>query len=323
MRDKVFVSRPLPDALIATLVQHMDVQIWQGKSAPSREQLIDAVKDCNGLLCMLTEKIDQSVLDACPKLRVISSMSVGVDHIDVTALTAREIRLGHTPGVLVETTADLAFSLLLAAARRIPEADRFVRDGHWESQNRWAPDMFLGKDVAGSTLGIIGLGQIGQAVARRAAGFNMRVLSWTRSSRQVPGIEAVEFGQLLKASDFVSVHVALTDQTRNLIDRAAIKKMKPGAVLINTARGGIVDELSLAQALLEGRLFAAGLDVFSEEPVQTDNPLLDLPNVVLAPHVGSASEDTRNKMAEIAVENLRLGLASQPMLHSVNFGPFA
>lgn len=322
MGEKVLVSRQLPADILAPLEREVELEIelevWQGDAAPSAKQLNAALAGCSGLLCMLTDTIDQSLIDANPHLRVISSMSVGVDHVDVDALSAGGIPLGYTPGVLVDTTADLAFSLLLSAARRIPEADKFLRQGQWQQQNRWAPDMFLGKDVSGSTLGIVGLGEIGQAVARRAAGFNMKVLSWTRSGRSMYGVEAVELEHLLSESDFVSVHLALTDQTRGLIDKTAIGKMKAGSVLVNTARGGIVDELALAEALSDGSLFAAGLDVFSQEPLETNSPLLKLPNVVLAPHIGSASGDTRRQMAEIAVENLRCGLRGEAMLHCVN-----
>lgn len=318
MTHKVFVSRQLPGGAIALLREHFQVDVWSGDRAPSGDQLIESAQNCDGLLCMLTDTIDKSFLEVCPRLKVVSSMSVGVDHVDIDALNARHIPLGHTPGVLVDTTADLTFALLLAAARRIPEADNFVRAGNWQQDNRWAPDMFLGKDLAGATLGIIGLGEIGQAVARRAGAFNMRVISWTRSGRHVDGVESVSMDQLLSESDFVSVHVALTGQTRGLIDKQAIGKMKAGAVLVNTARGGIVDETALAEALNSRRLFAAGLDVFDQEPLQSESPLLELSNVVFAPHIGSASEGTRIKMATIAAENLLRGLRGEPMLYCVN-----
>ena len=318
MTYKVFVSRQLPDAAIALLREHFQVEVWPADSAPSRDQLIESVQGCDGLLCMLTDIIDDDFLAACPQLKVVSSMSVGVDHVDIEALNDRQILLGHTPGVLVDTTADLTFSLLLAAARRVPEADQFIRAGKWQQANRWAPDMFLGKDVAGSTLGIIGLGEIGRAVARRAAAFNMRVISWTRSGRCVEGVDNVTMDSLLAESDFVSIHVALTEQTRGLIDKRAIGKMKADAVLVNTARGGIVDETALAEALRDGRLFSAGLDVFEQEPLQRESPLLAIPNAVFAPHIGSASQNTRSKMAAIAAQNLLLGLRGQPMLYCVN-----
>ena len=245
-------------------------------------------------------------------------MSVGVDHVDVQALTERGIPLGHTPGVLVETTADTAFALLMAAARRLGEADRFVRQGNWTADTAWAPDFFTGKDVNGATLGIVGLGAIGQAVARRALGFGMRVVAWNRTPRAVPGVELLPLEELLALSDFVSVHVALSADTRQLLDGDKIALLKPGAVLVNTARGGIVDEAALAVALGEGRLFAAGIDVFEQEPVAADNPLLGLPNVVLAPHIGSATQRTRALMADMAAANALAALRGEPMPCCVN-----
>jgi glyoxylate reductase len=209
-------------------------------------------------------------------------------------------------------------ALMLAAARRIPEADQFVRLGRWDPAAPWHPQMLVGKDLAGATLGIIGLGSIGRAVARRAAGFGMRVLAWNRSPRPCEGVEQVSFDELLAAADFLSVHLALTPDTRNLLDESAIARMKPGAVLVNTARGGIVDESALAEALASGRMFAAGLDVFSQEPVAADNPLLTLPNVVLAPHIGSASRRTRERMAALAADNMIAALAGEAMPHCVN-----
>ena len=245
-------------------------------------------------------------------------MSVGVDHVDLQALTEREIPLGHTPGVLVDATADTAFALLLAAARRVAEADRFVRAGQWRAESRWAPDFFLGKDVSGATLGIVGLGAIGQAMARRAAAFNMRVIAWSRSGREVPGVENVSLEALLLRSDFVSVHVALCDATRNLFDAERIAMMKPGAVLVNTARGGIVDEVALATALTENRLFAAGLDVFEQEPLAPESPLLHHPRAVFTPHIGSATRLTRAAMVHIAIQNALAAVQGRRMPHCAN-----
>jgi glyoxylate reductase len=274
--------------------------------------------DCHGIICLLTDRIDRQVLQNMPCLQFVSSVSVGVDHIDVPALTERGIPVGHTPGVLVDTTADAAFALLLAAARRVAEGDRYIRAGNWRPGLRWSPDFFLGKDVSGSTLGIVGLGAIGQAVARRAAGFGMRVIGWTPSGREVDGVEAVSLEELLLRSDFVSVHLALAKETRNLLDADRIATMKPGAVLVNTARGGIVDEQALAQALDEGRLYAAGLDVFEREPIDMSNPLLQHPRVVVVPHIGSATMLTRSKMVDIAVRNAIAALQGQAMPHCVN-----
>jgi glyoxylate reductase len=285
--------------------------------------LRDELAGCQGLVCLLTDRVDADLVALMPELEFVSSMSVGVDHVDVAALTERGIPLGHTPGVLVDTTADTAFALMLAASRRVVEADRFVRQGNWTAENAWAPDFFTGKDVSGATLGIIGLGAIGQAVARRAAGFGMHVLGWNRSERRVPGVENVGLDELLLRSDFVSVHVALAAETRMLLDRERIALMKPGAVLVNTARGGIVDEAALAEALSSGQLYAAGIDVFEREPVTPDNPLLGLPNVVVAPHIGSATTLTRARMADIAVDNAIAALRGEQMPFCVNPGVYA
>jgi glyoxylate reductase len=294
------------------------MNVWVGPGLLPADNLTEELVGCDGLLCLLTDRIDRKLLDAMPDLKFVSSMSVGVDHVDVRALTERGIPLGHTPGVLVDTTADASFALLLAAARRVVEADRFVRGGHWRSENAWSPEFFTGKDVSGATLGILGLGEIGQAVARRAAGFGMHVLAWNRSPKEVPGVEMVALEELLLRSDFVSVNVALTQETRNLLDEQKIAMMKPGAVLVNTARGGIVDERALATALSSGHLYAAGIDVFAQEPVEPDNPLLSLPNVVVVPHIGSATTLTRAKMADLAVENIMAGLKGLEMPHCVN-----
>ncbi|MFN2288363.1 MAG: 2-hydroxyacid dehydrogenase [Chromatocurvus sp.] len=315
---KVFVTHQLPGDRIQTLCQHSEVNIWVGPgllpAAALRKELVDA----QGVVCLLTDRFDRALLDTLPELRFISSMSVGVDHIDLTAATERGIPVGHTPGVLVETTADTTFALLMAASRRVAEADHFMRQGHWTPENAWSPDFFVGKDIAGATLGIVGLGAIGSAVARRAGGFGMQVLGWNRTPRDVPGVEQVALENLLTRSDFVAITVALSDDTRNLINAQRIALMKRDAVLVNTARGGIVDEVALAQALAGGRLFAAGIDVFAREPVPGDNPLLSLPNVVLTPHIGSATASTRRQMADVAADNALAALAGDPMLHCAN-----
>lgn len=318
MNRKVFVTHELPGRRIHELSEHCAVNVWLGPGLLSAESLREELAGCQGLVCLLTDRVDRDLLDAMPELQFVSSMAVGVDHIDVAALTARGIPLGYTPGVLTETTADTAFALLLAAARRITEADRFVRQGEWRRENRWSPDFFTGKEVSGATLGIIGLGEIGQAVARRAAAFGMKVVAWNRSPKDVPGVEQLTLEALLARSDFVSVHVALTAETRCLLGAAEIAAMQPGAVLVNTARGGIVDEQALAVALASGALYAAGIDVFAEEPVPVDNPLLALPNVVLAPHIGSATTRTRERMADIAAANAIAALQGQAMPHCAN-----
>ena len=320
---RVVATRALHGSALENLARRFDLQIWPERRAPSPEALVALARDCDGLLCLLTDRIDAALFERCPRLRVVSSVSVGVDHVDLAAATARGIPVGHTPGVLTETTADLAFALLLAAARRVAEGDRFVRAGGWTPERVWEPDMLLGQDIHGATLGLIGLGAIGQAMARRAQGFGMRVVAWSRTQRDVPGVEFVSLESLLAAADFVSVHVALTAETRGLLGAAAIARMKRGAVLVNTARGGIVDEAALADALRSGQLRAAGLDVFAREPLEVASPLRDLPNVVLTPHIGSASEATRARMIDLAVQNLLAALAGERMPHCANPAVYA
>ncbi len=318
MLRKVAITQPLPGERLAELADLCELHVLDSAATVAEPRVREGLSSCHGVICLLTDRMDRSLLDGMPHLQFVSSVSVGVDHIDVPALTARGIPVGHTPGVLVDTTADAAFALLLAAARRVVEGDRYIRAGNWRAGQRWSPDFFLGKDVSGATLGIIGLGAIGQAVARRAAGFGMHVVGWTPSGREVAGVEAASLEALLLRSDFVSVHLALTTATRNLLDAGRIAAMKPGAVLVNTARGGIVDEQALARALDEGRLFAAGLDVFEREPIAMDNPLLQHPRVVVAPHLGSATTLTRARMIDIAVRNAVAALNGQPMPHCVN-----
>jgi glyoxylate reductase len=319
-RDRIFVTRSLDGLGASGLLDPLadaDLRVWEKNRPPAPAELLEAARVCDGLLCLLTDRVGGGLIDACPDLRVISSMSVGVDHIDMQTARARGIAVGHTPGVLTETTADLSFGLMLAAARRIPEADRFVRDGHWNLERRWEPDMLLGVDLHGAVLGVIGLGAIGRAVAARAQGFGMRVLAWTRSGRTAPGVEACELADLLRQADFLSIHVALTSETRGLLGASEIASTRRGAILVNTARGGIVDETALAEALASGQLAAAALDVFEEEPLDPKSPLLTAPNLILAPHIGSASVATRRRMASLAVENLAAGLAGEPMPHRV------
>ena len=321
---RVFVTRDLRGLgsgdPLAPLRAIARVDVWERDAPPPPDEMRARTGTCEGLLCLLTDPVDESLLAACPGLRVISSMSVGVDHINLEVASGRGIPVGHTPGVLVETTADLAFGMLLAASRRIVEADRFVREGRWTPDRRWAPDMLLGADVHGATLGVVGLGAIGRAVAVRARGFGMRVLGWSRSARKIDGVESVPLDALLAGSDFVTIHVALAAETRGLFDAQRLALMKPGAGLVNAARGGIVDEQALAEALSSGHLGFAALDVFDDEPLLQTSPLLGAPNLVLAPHIGSASVATRRRMADLAVENLIAGLEGRPMLHCANEG---
>jgi glyoxylate reductase len=315
---KVFSSSPLPGDTLGSLASSCDLVVWDRPTPPSHDELVAELQGCTGLICLLTNRVDESLLRDCPSLKCVSSVSVGVDHVDVAALTRRGIPLGYTPGVLVDTTADLAMGLMLSASRRIVEGDRFVRDGHWDPASPWRPDLLVGKDLSGATLGILGLGAIGEAVAMRARGFGMKLIAWNRTERTLPGIDNVGFDELLERSDFLSIHVALAEETRNLLDAGAFARMKPGAVLVNTARGGIVDEVALVDALHSGRLFAAGIDVFAREPVDVSHPLLQCPNAVVLPHIGSASERTRVRMAQRAVENLAAALRSERMPYCAN-----
>jgi glyoxylate reductase len=318
MDKKVFVTHQLPGDHIHNLAQACDMNVWMGPGSLPTDGLREELVGNHGLLCLLTDRVDRALLDQMPDLEFVSSMSAGVDHIDVQALTERGIPLGHTPGVLVETTADTTFALMLSAARRVVEADRYVRQGNWRADNAWSPEFFTGKDVGGATLGIIGLGAIGQAVAKRAASFGMRVLGYSRSSQQVSGVENVSLEDLLRNSDFVSVHLPLTGETHQLLDADRIASMKSGAVLVNTARGGIVDEIALAESLSSGHLWGAAIDVFEQEPIDMENPLLSLPNVVVAPHIGSATVKTRAKMADLAADNALAAIKGQPMPFCVN-----
>ncbi len=298
----------------------VEADVWAGPAPPSDDELRQRAAAAQGLLCLLSDRVDARLLDACPSLRVVSSCSVGLDHVDLDAAARRGVPVGHTPGVLAETTADLAFALLLATARRISEADRFVRRGDWARVQGWDPELLLGRDVHGATLGVVGLGGVGRAVARRGTGFGMRVLGWSRSGRPAPGVEGVPLTTLLEEADFVTLHVARTPETTNLIDARALERMRRGSFLINTARGGIVDEAALVDALRSGRLAGAALDVYATEPLPATSPLLELENVVLAPHIGSASLATRSRMADLAVDNLLAGLEGRPLPHAAPGG---
>jgi glyoxylate reductase len=317
MKPKIFVSRIIPG--LSRLDNHYEVDIWSGELPPPYEVLCERVKGVNGLLCMLTDRIDSALMDAAGSgLKVISQMAVGYDNIDVKAAHQRRIVVGNTPGVLTETTADLAFALLLAAARRITEGVRYIQDGKWIT---WQPTTLLGHDVTGATLGIIGLGRIGTAVAKRAAGFDRKVIAYSphlsRDKAAQTGVERVELNDLLHRADFVSLHCPLTEQTRHLINRATLARMKPNALLINTTRGGVVDQGALYEALTNGIIGGAALDVTDPEPLSANDPLLKLPNVIVVPHVGSATIGTRGKMAQIAIDNLIAGLHGKQLLHSV------
>ncbi|MHB8516485.1 MAG: 2-hydroxyacid dehydrogenase [Dehalococcoidia bacterium] len=322
-RPLVFVTRALPGDALARLARIAEVDIWPGELPPPYDELRRRCAAACGIITLLTDRIDAELIDAAPRLRVISNVAVGYDNIELAAAAARGIAVGHTPGILTETTADLAFALLLAAARRITEADRFVREARWKT---WGPQLMLGHDVHGATLGIVGLGQIGQAVARRARGFDMRVLYTTRGEPAVTGAdlgERVALDELLRASHFVSLHVPLTPETRRLIGERELRLMRPEAVLVNTARGAIVDQQALVRALHEGWIAGGGLDVMEEEPLPPSDALLTAPNVVLLPHIGSASHATRARMASLAVDNCIAGLRGEPLPHHVSSSAFA
>jgi glyoxylate reductase len=304
---RCFVTRELPGPALDRLRSEHDVDVWPERLPPSRDQLTARSAEADGLLSLLTDRIDADLIKACPGLRAIANYAVGYDNIDLEAARRAGIQVGNTPDVLTDATADLTFALLLAAARQLVGAEAAVRAGDWLT---WEPAGFLGQDVYGATLGVIGLGRIGRAVARRATGFEMTVLHTGREG-------GVALTELLESSDFVSLHCPLTPETRHLIDAAALARMKPTAILINTARGPIVDQAALATALHEGRIAGAALDVTDPEPVTADDPLLGAPNLLVVPHIGSATHTARARMANMAVDNLLAGLAGQPMPHAV------
>jgi glyoxylate reductase len=305
---RCFVTRQLPGPALDRLAAAHEVEIWPERSPPTPEQLLEKGTSAEGLLSLLTDRLDADTIGHLPELRVISNYAVGYDNVDLQAAAKRGIRVGNTPDVLTDATADLTFTLLLAAARRLPEALDAARSGQWIG---WEPASFLGAKVYGQTIGLVGFGRIGRAVARRAEGFGMRVLH-TRSNDTPQALD-----ELLGESDFVSLHTPLTPATQHLIDELALNKMKPTAILINTARGGIVDQTALIRALREGRIAAAALDVTDPEPPARDDPLLEAPNLVLTPHIGSATRAARERMADLAVDNLLAGLEGEPMPHEV------
>ena len=320
-RPKVFVARQIPEAGLSVVTGATDATVWPDELPPPRDELLRAVAGCDGVLTLLTDRVDNEFLDAAgPQLKVVSNYAVGFDNVDVPACTARGIPVGNTPGVLTETTADLAFALMMAAARRLPEGDRYVRAGKWKT---WGPMLLLGPDVHGATIGIVGFGRIGQAVARRAAGFGMTILyhDVRRADQAVEAEHSATFlplEKLLAQADFVSLHVNLTPETRGLINTEKLGWMKPTAVLVNTSRGPVVDGAALATALRDGQIFAAGLDVTDPEPIATDDPLLSLDNCLVVPHIASASHATRSKMAEMAAANLLAGLRGERLPTPVN-----
>ncbi len=320
-KPKVFVSRIIAKKAMEKLSTAADIEVWQDELPPPYEVLIEKVCDVAGLLSLLTDRVDATLMDAAPNLKVISNLAVGYDNIDIPEATRRGIPVGNTPEVLTETTADLAFALIMAAARRVVEADKFTRNGLWKT---WGPGLMMGQDIHHATLGIIGLGRIGKEIAKRARGFDMKVIYYSRT--QAPaGIEneldltrVSMLDELLKEADFVSINVPLNENTHYLIGERELGIMKPTAVLVNTSRGPVVDQKALYNALTSGKIFAAGLDVTEIEPIPSDDPLLRLDNVIILPHIGSGSIATREKMALMAADNIIAGLMGEPLPNCVN-----
>jgi len=320
-KPRVFVTRLIPEGGLELVRQACEAEIWSDELPPPRKVLLEKVHGVDGLLCLLTDPVDIAVLDAAgPGLKVISNYAVGYDNVDLAAATLRGIPVGNTPGVLTETTADLAFALLMSAARRVVEGADYARAGKWRT---WGPTLLLGHDVHGATLGIIGMGRIGQAVTRRAYGFDMRVIYFDPycDPGKGPFVDVTvrcSLDDLLAEADFVSLHVPLTKETYHFIDADALAKMKPTAVLINTSRGGVVDHDALYEALAAGRIAYAALDVTEPEPLPAGHKLLTLPNCLVVPHIASASWATRTRMAVMAAENLLAGVRGERLPHCVN-----
>jgi glyoxylate reductase len=304
---KAFVTRRLPGGALDRLAAEHEVEVWPEQMPPGRDELLARAPELDGLLSLLTDPVDAELIDAAPRLRAISNYAVGVDNVDLEAAAARGIPVGNTPDVLTDTTADLAVALMLGISRHLVEGDAYVRRGEWRT---WETGLLLGHDLHGSTIGIVGFGRIGQAVGRRLEGFGCEILHTSRSG-------GVPLEELLDRSDFVTLHPPLTAETRGLIGDEGLARMKPTAYLVNTARGPIVDSESLGRALRAGRIAGAALDVTDPEPLPGDHPLLGAPNLLVLPHLGSATEATRARMADMAVDNLLAGLAGEQMPHSV------
>ncbi len=319
MKPRVFVTRELPGIALDRVSSRCELSIWKGDAPPPHKILMEKAHHMEGLLCLLTDCVDKAVMKAAgSRLKVISNYAVGFDNIDVATATSLRIPVGNTPGVLTETTADFAFALLFSLARRIVEGASIVRSGGWHS---WSPTLLLGSDVYGATLGILGMGRIGQAVARRAVGFKMNVVFHDPSHREsqvFEGAKSVSFSELVSTSDYLSLHVPLNDITRHIINRDVFKEMKPTAHLINTARGQVIDQDALYDALKNGQIAGAALDVTEPEPLPGDHRLHTLTNCLIVPHLGSASTATRSKMAVMAAENLLAGLNNERLPHCVN-----
>ena len=320
-RPRVFVSRIVAEKALEKLSEEADIEVWQDELPPPYEVLSEKVRDAEGLLSLLTDKVDAALMDAAPNLKVVSNLAVGYDNIDVAEATRRGIPVSNTPEVLTSTTADLAFTLLVSAARRVVEAEKFTRAGKWKT---WGPALMLGQDIHHATLGIIGLGRIGKEMAKRGKGFDMTVIYYDEYPAPVEiekqlGLRRVStLDELLTEADFITIHVPLTEATRHLIGENEFEKMKPTAVLVNSARGPVVDQKALYNALKSGQIFSAGLDVTEVEPIPQDDPLLTLDNVIILPHIASGSFVTREKMALMAADNIIAGLKGKPLPNCVN-----
>jgi lactate dehydrogenase-like 2-hydroxyacid dehydrogenase len=320
-RPRVFVSRRIPDDGINPILDSTYADIWTDELPPPRDELLRRIEGVDGVLALLTDRVDAEFFDrAGPQLKVVSNYAVGFDNIVVPEATRRGVPVGNTPGVLTDTTADLAWALLMAAGRRVVEGDRYVHDGRWKT---WGPLLLLGTDVSGATLGIVGFGRIGQTMARRAGGFGMTVLyhdvqELPASVTEPLGARFVGLDELFAQSDFVTLHTNLTDETRHLVNETRLQQMKPTSVLVNTSRGPVVDQKALYRALSEGWIMAAGLDVTDPEPMPVDEPLLSLPNCIVVPHIASGSRVTRGKMAAMAAANLLAGVRGERLPTPVN-----
>jgi len=319
-KPRVFVTRIIPEEGLEMVRSVSEAEVWPGELPPPYEVLVQKIVSVDGLLCLLTDKIDRNLIAAAGEsLKVISQMAVGYDNIDIPAATERGIPVGNTPGVLTDATADFAWALLMAAARRVVEADKFTREGRWKT---WGPTLLLGPDIAGATLGIVGLGRIGQAVVQRAQGFKMRIIYHDiqrhTDIEETMGVEFASFDSLLQESDFVSIHTVLLAETHHLFGEKQFDLMKPSGILINTARGPIVDPIALHSALHKGKIAYAALDVTESEPIHPDDPLLELENIIITPHIASASKQARTKMATMAAENLIAGLKGEDLPNCVN-----
>ena len=318
MLPLVLLTHPLPAEWLQSLEGRVRLIVGPEGTTGFPETLLKDLPEAEGLLTLLIDRVDGALLERAPRLRVVSNMAVGVDNIDLRACQERGIAVGNTPGVLTEATADLTLALILSAARRLPEAAADARAGRWKT---WSPTGWLGMDLNGATLGIVGMGKIGQAVAQRAAAFGMRLLYTSPHARpeveEALGAQRVPLEQLLEASDVVSLHCPLTPQTRGLINEAALRRMKPRALLVNVARGPVVVTEALVRALQEGWIGGAALDVTDPEPLPPDHPLYQFPNCLIAPHIGSATWGTRRRMAEMACANLLAGLEGRPLPYAV------